>query len=93
MAEPVHKIKRYVKYADGREEPYWYENYVGGWLATGVKDCNGVEIIEGHKLKVFGDEYFPVKFIEGNFVVGKYARLNEFPRSQLEVIGHVEEDE
>lgn len=91
MIEPVHKIKRYVVYGDGRP-PHWTEDSVSGWLSSGILDKNGKEIFEGDKLKVFDDEFHAVSFEEGRFRVGKYSDLAVFPKANLEVIGHIVEE-
>lgn len=91
MNNPVHKIKRYVTYADGRE-PHWTEDNVVGWLTTGLKDKNGVEIYEGDKVKVFDDGIEVVNLIKGVFKLGKYIAVNDIPKGELEVVEHIAEE-
>lgn len=55
-------------------------------FGSDVKDKNDREIFEGDKVKVFGDEVFPVTFEDGKFKVGKYSSLADFPKANLEVI-------
>lgn len=101
MKEPDHKVKRHIVPFNDKEKPYWIENPVHGWLASGVKDRNGNEIFEGdiieidmtpnHPLPIF--YHAAVTFEQGTFKL-KEKPLNEFSKSQLEIVGHiVEEDE
>lgn len=92
MNNPIHKIKRWVTYADG-QEPHWTPDTVQGWLATGVKDKNGVEIYEGHIVRRWGDVY-TVEFTGDAFILknGKADRLlGAIYGDELEIIGHIVE--
>lgn len=92
---PVHRLKKFVTYADGRE-PYWYKTEAVGWLSTGIKDRNGVEIFEGHKVKLWVDKDYAVEgtvvFSDSAFKIEEWL-LTDIESLDIEVIGHVEEDE
>lgn len=97
MNNPVHKVKRWVTYDDGRE-PHWTDDTAVGWLATGVIDKNGVEIHEGNIVRYWvGDEEIKceVEFGEGAFLLfedGVFLKsLEEFYGDELEIIGHIAE--
>lgn len=100
VRNPIHKFKCYVTYGDGRE-PHWTEDTAVGWLATGVKDKNGVEIYEGDLVRYNNEPkaVLPVVFERGTFglkspniYVGKIELLI-FESDKLEVIGHIAEEE
>ena len=55
-------------------------------FGSDVRDKHDKEIFEGDKVKVFGEEIFPVTFEDGKFKVGKYSTLADFPKNNLEVI-------
>lgn len=97
MNNPVHKVKRWVTYDDGRE-PHWTDDTAVGWLATGVIDKNGVEIYEGHIVRRWVHD-LEIKAVVGYsggicyLVEGRvpYHSLEDFYGDELEVIGHIAE--
>lgn len=100
IRNPIHKFKRYVTYGDGRES-HWTEDTAVGWLATGVKDKNGVEIYEGNLVRYNNEPkaVLPVVFERGafglkspNIYVGKIELLI-FEPDKLEIIGHIADSE
>ena len=103
MNNPVHKIKRYVTYDDGRE-PHWTPDTISGWLATGVKDKKGVEIYEGNIVRYWIKQQPIISVVEfnageiilvdpsDNLVDRLVDRLlSAFYGDELEVIGHIAE--
>ena len=47
MINPVHRLKKFVKYAGDEKPSSCYLTEVSGWLSSGVKDYKGKEIFEG----------------------------------------------
>lgn len=96
MNNPIHKIKRWVTYADG-QKPHWTPDTVQGWLATGVKDKKRREIYEGHIVRRWIDGkavIYTVEFAGDAFILknGKADRLlGAIYGDELEIIGHIVE--
>ena len=100
MNNPVHKVKRLVVAKDGTR--HWVEEEIVGWLSTGIVDANGREIFEGDKLRYLAkvNEIFEgaVQLKDSEFVVDgitfiEYLSLSAMRSNQMEIIGHVTEDE
>ena len=99
MINPVHHLKKFVRYVGDEKPTSCYISDACGWLGSGVKDRNGVEIFEGdileidmtpnHPLPIF--YHAAVIFEQGSFKV-KGKPLNEFSPTQLEVVAHSMEE-
>ena len=96
MINPVHKIKRYVTYGDGRP-PHWAEDTVVGWRGTGYTDKNGREIFEGDKVKFNGYD-MTVNYKNGTFWISNERNEVWHPIAtviyhDVEIVGHIAEDD
>lgn len=93
MINPVHRLKKFVKYVGDDKPASSYVTDHSGWLGSGVKDKNGKEIFEGDRVKG-SDIFYTVRFVGGALLAfnesGEICRLLD---SDLEVIGHIAEDE
>ncbi|MBR2519728.1 MAG: hypothetical protein IKE46_08090 [Selenomonadaceae bacterium] len=97
MTEPDHKVKRHIVPFNDKEKPHWNEYPVHGWLGSGVKDKNGVEIFEGDILLWIGygnkPRKLPVSFHDGCFwykdIDGNDYTLEPEDAQFYEVVGHV----
>ena len=97
MINPVHRLKKFVKYAGNEKPSYSYLTEADGWLATGVKDKNGKEIFEGDLLADRDGELFEVVFVDGKFMALPFSYHSWIPLADiadaLEVDGHIAGDE
>lgn len=102
MKEPDHKVKRHFVPFSNKEKPHWNEYPVHGWLGSGVKDKNGVEIYEGDKV-IFGDLEFQGVVVFCNGALGidfiHFSKQHFTPLvnligfTELEIIGHISEED
>ena len=96
MKEPVHNVKRQVK-RNLDKSYHWAEPFqVYGWLGSGVKDRNGVEIFEGDLVNCGSiDGVMTVVFNRGVFCLENHIETYELPDCKadtFEVIGHIAEN-
>lgn len=93
MTNPVHRLKKFVKYA-GKEKPSsCYITEASGWLGSGVKDVNDNEIFEGDIILLDGEK-FVATIDEGSFIIknndGEFYYLEPLLG---EIIGHIAEEQ
>lgn len=91
MNTPIHQWKEHVVYADGAFEPHWNVDARPCWLGSGIKDKHGREIYEGDVVRTPWNASV-VRFIRATFQVDG-CWLGSFAPHEIEIIGHVAEDE
>ena len=90
MINPVHRMKKFVRYVGNEKPACSYVTNHSGWLGSGVTDCNGVEIYEGDRVR-FGDRDYPVEFRNGALTVDGAPLVMYGNGDDLEVVGHITE--
>ena len=89
MTNPIHRLKKFVKYVGNEKPSSYYLTEAVGWLASGVKDWRGVEIYEGDIINDEGDTS-AVTFKDGAFWA--FGQILEHFCGSVEVVGHIAED-
>ena len=98
MINPVHRLKKFVKYAGNEKPSYSYLTDADGWLGSGVKDKNGKEIFEGD-IVILDNQRGVVRFANAQFYIDRDGddtvpfTLNCLCSPFLEVVGHVAEEQ
>ena len=100
MTNPVHRLKKFVKYMGDEKPSSSYLTETSGWLSSGVKDVNNREIFEGDRVK-FGEyeRTGVVEFRNAMFVIAhdnseRFTVLGNTPNFvTVEIVGHAAEDE
>ena len=85
MINPTHRLKKFIKYSgDGKADDF-HVTEVRGWLGSGVKDKNGVEIFEDDIVKFEGGVCGSVRFDNAQFYIDLSGQETPF----VEVVGHI----
>ena len=93
MTNPVHRLKKFVKYAGNEKPSYSYLTEADGWLGSGITDRNGVEICEGDRVKISGDaQPYTAVFENGAFWLNNQLIADLKRTLELEVVGHISEE-
>ena len=93
MINPVHRLKKFVKYAGNEPPTSHYVTETAGWLGSGLTDKNGIEIFEGDRVKIGGNDVLPVIFDDAAFWLDDNEFfLYHFEPSEIEIVGHVKEE-
>ena len=94
MKTHFHRFKNAYRSVGVGKPDSWSFCEFYGWLGSGITDKYGREIFEGDRVKVGDDETFTVNFSDAAFWLGdNYFFLYHFEPSELEVVGHVTEDD
>lgn len=93
MTNPTHRLKKFVRYVGDEKPTSCYITDANGWIGSGVKDINGVEIFEGDIILLDGKK-FVATIDEGSFIIknndGEFYYLEPLLG---EVVGHIMEGE
>lgn len=93
MTNPTHRLKKFVRYVGDEKPTSCYITDASGWLSSGVKDINSVEIFEGDIILLDGKK-FVATIDEGSFIIkndnGEFYYLEPLLG---EVIGHIADSE
>lgn len=93
MTNPAHRLKKFVRYVGDEKPTSCYITDASGWLSSGVKDINGVEVFEGDIILLDGKK-FVATIDEGSFIIkndnGEFYYLEPLLG---EVIGHIADSE
>ena len=93
MTNPTHRLKKFVRYVGDEKPTSCYITDASGWLSSGVKDINGVEVFEGDIILLDGKK-FVATIDEGSFIIkndnGEFYYLEPLLG---EVVGHIADSE
>ena len=98
MTNPNHRLKKFVRYVGDDKPASSYITDASGWLGSGVKDCNGVEIFEGDAV-ILDNRLGVVRFDNAQFYIDRDGdedvpfTLNRLCSPFIKVIGHIADGE
>lgn len=93
MINPVHRLKKFVKYVGDDKSASSYVTGASGWLGSGITDQNGREIFEGNIVRNCFNTA-EVTFHDGAFWLdGDLLATFKRDCSELEIVGHIAEEQ